>query len=45
MNYPHLFEPIQLGKTLFRNRIFASPTGHHEMTPDCFPDAEGGGLL
>ena len=40
MNYPHLFEPIQLGKTLFRNRIFASPTGHHEMTPDCFPDAE-----
>lgn len=40
MKYPHLFEPIQLGNTLFRNRIFASPTGHHEMTPDCFPDAE-----
>ena len=25
--YPHLFSPIQLGDTLFRNRIFASPTG------------------
>jgi 2,4-dienoyl-CoA reductase-like NADH-dependent reductase (Old Yellow Enzyme family)/pyruvate/2-oxoglutarate dehydrogenase complex dihydrolipoamide dehydrogenase (E3) component len=25
--YPHLFSPIQLGNTLFRNRIFASPTG------------------
>ena len=25
--YPHLFSPIILGDTLFRNRIFASPTG------------------
>jgi 2,4-dienoyl-CoA reductase-like NADH-dependent reductase (Old Yellow Enzyme family)/NADPH-dependent 2,4-dienoyl-CoA reductase/sulfur reductase-like enzyme len=25
--YPHMFSPIQLGNTLFRNRIFASPTG------------------
>jgi 2,4-dienoyl-CoA reductase-like NADH-dependent reductase (Old Yellow Enzyme family)/thioredoxin reductase len=25
--YPNLFSPIQLGETLFRNRIFASPTG------------------
>jgi 2,4-dienoyl-CoA reductase-like NADH-dependent reductase (Old Yellow Enzyme family)/thioredoxin reductase len=25
--YPHLFSPVQLGNTLFRNRIFASPTG------------------
>ncbi len=25
--YPHLFSPIQMGNTLFRNRIFASPTG------------------
>ena len=40
MNYPHLFQPIQLGHTLFRNRIFAAPTGHHEMTPECFPDRE-----
>jgi 2,4-dienoyl-CoA reductase-like NADH-dependent reductase (Old Yellow Enzyme family)/thioredoxin reductase len=27
LKYPHLFEPITLGKTVFRNRIFASPTG------------------
>ncbi len=26
-NYPHLFSPIQLGNTLFKNRIFAAPTG------------------
>ena len=25
--YPNLFRPIVLGNTLFRNRIFASPTG------------------
>ena len=25
--YPHLFQPIILGGTLFRNRIFAAPTG------------------
>jgi 2,4-dienoyl-CoA reductase-like NADH-dependent reductase (Old Yellow Enzyme family) len=27
LKYPHLFQPITLGKTVFRNRIFASPTG------------------
>ena len=32
--YPHLFEPIKLGNTLFRNRIFASPTGYQNMTGD-----------
>ena len=32
--YPHLFEPIRLGNTLFRNRIFASPTGYTNMTGD-----------
>ena len=32
--YPHLFEPIRLGNTLFRNRIFASPTGYQNMTGD-----------
>ena len=32
--YPHLFEPIRLGGTLFRNRIFASPTGYTNMTGD-----------
>ena len=26
-NYPNLFSPVVLGNTVFRNRIFASPTG------------------
>ena len=26
--YPHLFEPIVIGKRVFKNRIFASPTGN-----------------
>jgi 2,4-dienoyl-CoA reductase-like NADH-dependent reductase (Old Yellow Enzyme family) len=30
--YPHLFTPIELGNTLFRNRIFASPTGVSHST-------------
>ncbi len=33
MKYPHLFSPIQLGKTYFRNRIFASPTGLPMVIP------------
>ena len=28
MKYPHLFEPIMIGNTLFKNRIFSAPTGH-----------------
>jgi 2,4-dienoyl-CoA reductase-like NADH-dependent reductase (Old Yellow Enzyme family) len=32
--YPHLFEPLKLGNTLFRNRIFAAPTGYRNMTYD-----------
>ena len=27
LKYPHLFQAIRLGNTIFRNRIFASPTG------------------
>ncbi len=30
--YPNLFTPIELGNTLFRNRIFASPTGVSHST-------------
>ncbi len=29
--YPNLFTPITLRGTLFRNRIFASPTGYQDM--------------
>jgi 2,4-dienoyl-CoA reductase-like NADH-dependent reductase (Old Yellow Enzyme family)/thioredoxin reductase len=32
--YKHLFEPIQLAGALFRNRIFAAPTGYRPMTTD-----------
>ena len=32
--YPHLFEPIRLGNVLFRNRIFASPTGYQNVAGD-----------
>ncbi|MDO4311833.1 MAG: NAD(P)/FAD-dependent oxidoreductase [Eubacteriales bacterium] len=28
MKYPHLFQPITLAGTYFKNRIFASPTGY-----------------
>jgi len=33
-NYPNLFSPIILGNTLFRNRIFASPTGCQNTNGD-----------
>lgn len=32
--YPNLFKPIQLGNMLFRNRIFASPTGYQNLNGD-----------
>jgi 2,4-dienoyl-CoA reductase-like NADH-dependent reductase (Old Yellow Enzyme family)/thioredoxin reductase len=32
--YPHLFAPIRIGDTWFRNRIFAAPTGHQDLTPE-----------
>jgi 2,4-dienoyl-CoA reductase-like NADH-dependent reductase (Old Yellow Enzyme family)/thioredoxin reductase len=38
--YPHLFEPIRLGGTVFKNRIFASPTGHQDVSPDGIPSPE-----
>jgi 2,4-dienoyl-CoA reductase-like NADH-dependent reductase (Old Yellow Enzyme family)/thioredoxin reductase len=34
--YSHLFEPIVLGDQVFRNRIFASPTGHQDLTLEGF---------
>ncbi|MDR0851919.1 MAG: NAD(P)/FAD-dependent oxidoreductase [Clostridiales Family XIII bacterium] len=36
--YPHLFTPIVLGNTLFRNRIFASPTGYCNVNGDGYVD-------
>ena len=36
MKYPHLFEPIQLGNVLFRNRLFASPQDYPGLTAENF---------
>ena len=41
MKYPHLFEPIRLGKQLFRHRIFASPQDFPGLTPDRFLTKDG----
>jgi len=40
--YPHLFEPLKLRGTLFRNRIFAAPTGYRNMTYDSVWPLEAG---
>ncbi|MDR2530687.1 MAG: NAD(P)/FAD-dependent oxidoreductase, partial [Oscillospiraceae bacterium] len=37
---PHLFEPITLAGTVFRNRIFASPTGAAQLTAEQYPTAD-----
>ena len=34
MKYSHLFEPIQLGRRIYKNRIFYSPTGYKEQPVD-----------
>lgn len=38
--YPHLFSPISLAGNVFRNRIFASPTGAAHFTSQRFPIPE-----
>ena len=38
MKYKQLFEPITLGKTLFRNRIFSAPQDIYRLTSDNFLD-------
>lgn len=36
--YPHLFEPVTLGKTRFKNRIFAAPIGlEYYPSSNCHP--------
>ncbi|MCF0120744.1 MAG: FAD-dependent oxidoreductase, partial [Oscillospiraceae bacterium] len=34
LKYPHLFSPIKVGNVVFRNRIFASPTGYTDIKSD-----------
>lgn len=38
--FPHLFTPIKLGDTIFRNRIIASPTGFQDLAPESCPTRE-----
>jgi len=40
VKFPHLFEPITLAGTQFRNRIFASPTGAAQLTAEQYPTAD-----
>ncbi|MDR2770576.1 MAG: FAD-dependent oxidoreductase, partial [Clostridiales Family XIII bacterium] len=40
MKYPRLFSPIRLGDTIFRNRIFGSPTGYQDLSPEQYPPPE-----
>ncbi len=35
--YPHLFSPIRLGNTLFRNRFFAAPMGYEYYSSKNYP--------
>jgi 2,4-dienoyl-CoA reductase-like NADH-dependent reductase (Old Yellow Enzyme family)/thioredoxin reductase len=38
--YPHLFSPIQLGDTVFRNRYFAAPVGYEYLSSKNYPIEE-----
>ncbi len=40
LKYPHLFEPIVLGKQYFQNRLFCSPTGPQNLLDGKYPTAE-----
>lgn len=40
LKYPHLFEPIRLEKTLFRNRMFASPVSGRALGTQNRPNAD-----
>ncbi len=36
LKYPHLFEPLTLGRTTFRNRIFSSPQDYLNLSAENF---------
>ena len=40
LKFPHLFEPLVVNNTVFRNRIFASPQGSSYLDVDQFPTPE-----
>lgn len=35
--YPHLFSPIRLGDTVFRNRLFSAPVGYEYLSSKNYP--------
>lgn len=35
--YSHILQPLRIGNTVFRNRIFSAPTGLYDLTPDRAP--------
>ena len=38
--YPHLFQPLVIRGTVFRNRIFAAPQGFYNVDPTGYPNAD-----
>ena len=40
LKFPHLFEPLIIKNTVFKNRIFASPQGSSYLDADEFPTPE-----
>lgn len=40
LKYPHLFEPIQIGHIVFKNRLFSAPISLQELSPECFLSQE-----
>lgn len=40
-HFPHLFAPIRIGNTLFRNRIFAAPNGCQYLDYGNVPSKDG----
>ena len=40
IKYPHLFSPITLGRTVFRNRYFSAPVGYEYLTSQKYPNGE-----
>ncbi len=35
--YAHILQPLRIGNTVFRNRLFSAPTGLYDLTPERAP--------
>ncbi|MBR5501825.1 MAG: FAD-dependent oxidoreductase, partial [Oscillospiraceae bacterium] len=38
--FPHLFEPLKVRGTTFKNRIFSAPQGYYNVGPQAHPNAD-----